>query len=164
MSSDSRCSNGLSLLKTRVSVLEQIWSRFSADQLENPVLLKYPLLATHVDDLCKLLNQCHIDDISITTDTNEVSNDKDNEKNIILENRTLLVLITAQAEKLVDDCSPLLDSLLILTKQLTSQNVDKEIYLKRFKRLYDHFNNIVQRLTLLVQKRMVLRSKIAREL
>lgn len=164
MSSDSRCSNGLSLLKTRVSVLEQIWSGFSADQLENPVLLKYPLLATHVDDLCKLLNQCHIDDISITTDTNEVSNDKDNEKNIILENRTLLVLITAQAEKLVDDCSPLLDSLLILTKQLTSQNVDKEIYLKRFKRLYDHFNNIVQRLTLLVQKRMVLRSKIAREL
>lgn len=145
-------------------MLEQIWSGFSADQLENPVLLKYPLLATHVDDLCKLLNQCHIDDISITTDTNEVSNDKDNEKNIILENRTLLVLITAQAEKLVDDCSPLLDSLLILTKQLTSQNVDKEIYLKRFKRLYDHFNNIVQRLTLLVQKRMVLRSKIAREL
>lgn len=164
MSSDSRCSNGLSLLKTRVSVLEQIWSRFSADQLENPVLLKYPLLATHVDDLCKLLNQCHIDDISITTGTNEVSNDKDNEKNIILENRALLVLITAQAEKLVDDCSPLLDSLLILTKQLTSQNVNKEIYLKRFKRLYDHFNNIVQRLTLLTQKRMVLRSKIAREL
>lgn len=145
-------------------MLEQIWSGFSADQLENPVLLKYPLLATHVDDLCKLLNQCHIDDISITTDTNEVSNDKDNEKNIILENRTLLVLITAQAEKLVDDCSPLLDSLLILTKQLTSQNVDKEIYLKRFKRLYDNFNNIVQRLTLLVQKRMLLRSKIAREL
>lgn len=157
MNQSSCSSRAMASLQTRLSVLEHLWRGPFPEKLENPIFEKYPVLAENVNRLCTLMDKCQID----VADVKEVESlGAGVDKSIIMENRTLLMLVTARAERIIEDCSPLLDSLLTLTKRLNDCNVDKEACLERFKRVMDRFNNIMLRLNLLLQRRLVLKEKI----